>query len=128
MPGENELSEVIGQLMNSKEARELIDKLKTSSEADGKPAADAAAQGSTSPSVAAADSSLAEQLPAVLSALSPIINSSKPAAAPHGGTAARNALLAALRPYLSDSRRALVERIMQLSRITDLAELLPRDR
>ncbi len=127
MAVENELSEVIGQLMNSSEARELIDKLKASSEADSKPAADAA-QVDTAPSDAVTDSRLAEQLPAVLSALSPIIKSGKHDAAPRGGTAARNALLAALRPYLSDSRRALVERIMQLSRITDLAELLPRDR
>lgn len=125
-PNEGDLAAVVEQLMNNKEARELIDKLKNSSSENDTASENNSASATDVPPPL--DSQLVEQLPAVLSALSPLIETNNKVNSSHGGTAARNALLGALRPYLNDSRRALVERIMQLSRITDLVGLIPRDR
>lgn len=76
---------------------------------------------------ATVNAQLVERLPEVISALSPLIKQSE--RAPSGNAPSRrNELLRALKPYLSDSRRQLVDKIMQLSRVGELMDMLPHDR
>lgn len=134
---ENELASVIERLMSDGEAQRLVEKLKSSYESQNASGADdvsgdAADVASEIPlGNSASGAQLVEKLPEVISALSPLIkNESASHDKIHGNSAVshRNDLLRALKPYLSDGRRQLIDKIMQLSKVGELVDMLPHDR
>lgn len=128
-----DLASIIGKLIESGEAAELIGRLKANAE-NGEAQQGGTAENNTnneeSPAVSSAIDSkqLAEKLPQVMSALAPFME--KGAFKSRGDESTqkrRNDLLLALRPYLSDGRRDMIDRIMTLSRFTGIMDLLQRD-
>ena len=79
-------------------------------------------QGGSAPSV---PPEIMEKLPGMMAALAPLVRQGESGAKPGGKPEAseaekRKKLLAALRPYLNDSRRGALDSILQMTEMTEL--------
>lgn len=124
-----DLSSVIEKLMSNENALEMVKQLKSAvGEAEASEnTAPAAQQTESAEKAALSDGALSPDMAQIMAQLAPLIkaNGGKKNAS-SGDAEKRNKLLSALRPYLSGSRQEAVDRIMSLSKITDLLDFLPR--
>ena len=123
---EMDIASVIGKLMNDPSTSDMVRMLKkllegTQSESEAEPEHLSVTEGSSQPQTASAD---LEKMSEVISALSPLTDSVKKAGG--GEIEQRNRLLAALKPYLNSNRQDMIEKIMSLSRLTGIMDILPK--
>lgn len=116
---ELDLKAVISALMNDDKIAESVKQLKAtlseSSEKDEKPSSDST------------DNKGNNGIPD-LSTLTKILSiSEKGSGDKNSEIEKRNRLLAALKPYLRESRRDMIDKVMSLSNLTGLIDLLPGD-
>jgi len=128
-----DLAGIIGKLMENGDAAEMVERLKASVENNGVKQADRVENTAKSEESSAVSSiidseQLAEKLPQVMSAIAPLIEQGTFAQAKRSESSGRrNDLLRALRPYLNDGRRGMIDKIMTLSRFTGVIDLIGRD-
>lgn len=128
-----DLAGIIGKLMENGDAAEMIEKLKASVENNDVKQADRVENTAKSEESSAVSSiidseQLAEKLPQVISAIAPLMEQGTFAQAKRSESSGhRNDLLRALRPYLNDGRRGMIDKIMTLSRFTGVIDLIGRD-
>ena len=131
--GNLDLAGIIGKLMQSEESVAIIDRLKSSVENKGDPQTDleqTSVQSKRSEIKEASNDidGLAEKLPQVMSALAPLMeNGTFGKITKNSSQNRRNDLLTALRPYLNEGRRDMIDKIMTLSRLTGMMDMLPRE-
>ena len=129
--GELDFSAVMSKLMNDKNVAELIGSIKANAESSNsvqsqstevsvKPASEKEESGGS------IDPGIVEKLPEIMAAIGPLM---KKGSIKSGGAGSevenRNCLLRALKPYLSENRRDMIDGIMTLSKLTSLIDLLP---
>lgn len=131
--GELDFSAVLSKLMNDKNVAELIGNIKANAEnGESTPSksAEATVKAPSERSETGGGSiapSLMEKLPEVMAVLGPLIKNESLNGGKNGtDVEKRNCLLLALKPYLNESRRDMIDSIMTLSRLTSLVDLLPR--
>ena len=131
--GELDLSAVISKLMNDKSVAELVERLKTNAENDNGAAADShekelsEAQNTMLQSksdVEKIPSEVMEKLPEVMAAVAPLMkNGTLKGLGGSKETDKRNRLLAALKPYMNESRSGMIDSIMALSKLTGIRDV-----
>ncbi|MBQ8524922.1 MAG: hypothetical protein IJ457_09910 [Clostridia bacterium] len=130
--GEMDLSGIIERLMKSEDAAQMIEKLKASvenapKEAANAPEKDAAAEDDTSVSQLPSTDQLSEKLPQIMTALAPLMDNGVIGSGKLCRTSSeRNNLLSAMRPFMSEGRRSMIDSFMTLSKLSGLMELLPK--
>lgn len=124
---EMDLGAVLEKLLSNGDAAQMIEKLKASVENIGAiPETESKNELPTSP---IDTSQLAEKLPQMVSAIAPLMEKgSFSKVGEKASVGNRNALLSALRPYLKTERREMIDKIMTLSRLTGIMDMLPRDK
>ncbi len=127
-----DLSGIIERLMKSEDAAQMIEKLKASvenapKESANAPEKDAVAEDDTSVSQLPSTDQLSEKLPQIMTALAPLIDNGVIGSGKLGRTSSeRNNLLSAMRPFMSEGRRSMIDSFMTLSKLSGLMELLPK--
>lgn len=127
-----DLSGIIERLMKSEDAAQMIEKLKASvenapKEAANAPEKDAGAKDDTSVSQLPSTDQLSEKLPQIMTALAPLMDNGVIGSGKLGRTSSeRNNLLSAMRPFMSEGRRSMIDSFMTLSKLSGLMELLPK--
>jgi len=117
-----DIGAVLEKLMSSGEAAQLIEKLKANAENTADEPVD-----KVEPKAEWDSAQLEANLPQVVSAIAPLLeNGSFSKANGKGSVQSRNALLTALRPYLNENRRGMIDKIMTLTRLTGIMDMLPR--
>ena len=141
MAEEMDLSAVIKKLMESDEASEMIAKLKASvenspSSEDKKaeigeilPVSEERTAENVSGSEKQSSAELFDKLPQVMAALAPLMENGTLGKKNQNRTSEqRNNLLTALKPYLNEGRRGMIDNIMTISKFSGLMDLIPRDK
>lgn len=101
--------------------KEILDRVQTEDGRD--PAPSGGENGSTSPAAedGGADlwnnAALMEKLPGILSALRPLLSGMRTASLQKGNLSDRDALLLALKPFLSPARQEAIDTILRVSRL-----------
>ena len=118
----NELSSVLASLMSDSRVADTVKQLKASlSETTPR------AESSTEATPISTDSERSESFPD-LGALAKLLNiSEKNSPTSDNEAEKRNRLLAALKPYLRENRREVIDRLMSLSNLTGLIDLFPKN-
>ncbi len=126
---EFDIAELAKKLMSDPAAIEMVNKLKESGAAGqlentAKETAEEAENSDVSEDKEQTPQDVTGKLPDIIGMLSPLMGKSTK----HGNaeTEKRNRLLAALKPYLNDSRRGMIDAVMSLSQITDLLDQIPK--
>ncbi len=120
MPDSNfDLNKMLELAMNDPAVAELAKSLRAGAESQG--VADVAPSGGGGTPL---PPELLEKLPDIMSVLGPAAGGS------HGESSKeverRNRLLAAMKPYVNNGRRDMIDKIMSLSKITTLLDILPK--
>ena len=119
----SELSSVLASLMSDSRVADTVKQLKASL-SESKPAEEGKAD--THPPVTE-DSAKGESFPDI-GALTKLLSvSEKNNKGSDSETEKRNRLLAALKPYLRENRQDVIDKIMSLSNLTGLMDLLPKN-
>jgi len=129
--GDMDLSAIIEKLMNDSSTADMIAKIKSSVENDPSVQSEKlnTSDDNKETSLSTDSGDLADKLPLVMGALGPLLESGALSKAQNDGTAEkRNRLLFALRPFLNEGRQGMLDKIMTVSKITRLIDLLPRDK
>ena len=121
---ELDIAEVVSRLMSDPGVTEAVKKLSGGS-AGVSPAHE------TGPSVTETERSgingeLAAKLPEMMKLLKPMLYSAEKGKGESTEADKRNRLLAALKPYLSDSRREVIDRVISLPDLGSLSELMSK--
>ena len=124
MDGMPDLEKMIKNLSENEEFLNLVKTMKGESagQTESSPAeTEEKVQASAPVDISAA----ADKLPEIMSALGPLMKGR----GHHGGggsrdTENRNRLLAALKPYVNESRRDMIDKIMSLSKITGILDIM----
>ena len=121
---ELDIAEVVSRLMSDPSVTEAVKKLSggtagASAVSESEASADAGEQSGIS-------SELAAKLPEVMKLLKPMLDGAEKEKGGNTETDRRNKLLAALKPYLSDGRRDVIDRVTSLPDLKSLSELMSK--
>ena len=139
---ELDIAQLAKKLMSDPAAIEMVSRLKESGMLGGtvgspseEPSTDApvAAQSDISSVTGPSDgeaqgkkpSDIMGKLPEIIGVLAPLMGKSERMG--NAEVEKRNRLLSALKPYLNDNRRGMIDTVMSLSQITDLIDIIPKD-
>lgn len=129
-----DLTGILEKLMSSNDTAQLIEKLKASVENTEAAPPDSSKTEEKKEQIQLTETfpdaaQITEKLPQVMAALSPLMENGSIGKTSHKGSVeCRNNLLVALRPYLNDGRRGMIDKIMALSKFTGIMDMLPRNK
>lgn len=129
--GELDLSAVLSRLMSDKNVTEIIEKLKTNVENQGVTQENTSEPERKNDNQSVSEGTglspdIIEKLPEVMSVIAPLMkNGTLKGVKNNSETEKRNRLLAALKPYMNESRCGMIDSIMTLSKLTGIMDIFP---
>lgn len=123
MDGMPDLEKMIKSLSENRELMELLRTMRPENGAGANDAADSAPSSASDGVASSGDRAVpADKVPELMSALSSMMKGDDKGVS--RSTENRNRLLSALKPYVGDSRREMIDKIMSLSKITGMLDLI----